>query len=149
MGLIKLPYAPTLVDEGENTNFIMSLLPKNAPQMVTNSVCLFFEQVRATGALLDYLSKRLSQIETLSGARFENILDIQIYQRHAYAHLISFRKQYVYTDSATLIRLQVFDSTTCEPGSRIVNLKRSQDVPELTLFGTLVCQNSSKIYFAY
>ncbi|KAL5107411.1 hypothetical protein TcWFU_001919 [Taenia crassiceps] len=46
-------------------------------------------------------------------------------------------KQYVYTDSATLIRLQVFDSSICEPGSRIINLKRSQDAPELTLFDYL------------
>ncbi|VDK24011.1 unnamed protein product [Taenia asiatica] len=46
-------------------------------------------------------------------------------------------KQYVYTDAATLIRLQVFDSSICEPGPRNINLKRSQDAPELTLFDYL------------
>lgn len=34
LSLVKLPYAPTFVDEGENANFIKSLLPQNAPQMV-------------------------------------------------------------------------------------------------------------------
>ncbi|VDM17363.1 unnamed protein product [Hydatigera taeniaeformis] len=48
-----------------------------------------------------------------------------------------FRKQYVYVDIATLIRLQVFDSSICEPVSKIVNFKRSQDGPELTLFDYL------------
>ncbi|EUB64009.1 MutS protein [Echinococcus granulosus] len=47
------------------------------------------------------------------------------------------RKQYVYIDSATLIRLQVFDPSICVSGSRIVNSKHSQDTSELTLFDYL------------
>ncbi|KAM3184509.1 hypothetical protein ACTXT7_008211 [Hymenolepis weldensis] len=99
--LIKLPYAPAFVDEGENASFI-----------------------RAAGALLDYLAKRTSPVENCPFPRVENVLDIQLYSR----------KQYVFIDTATLIRLQIFDSTIQEPGSRIVYSRRFQNTSDVNLF---------------
>nr|CDS30299.1 mutS protein 5 [Hymenolepis microstoma] len=69
--LIKLPYAPTFVDEGENAAYIMSILPKDSPQMI-----------RAAGALLDYLAKRTSPVENFPFPSVENVLDIQLYLRY-------------------------------------------------------------------
>uniref|UniRef100_A0A5K3EGB8 MUTSd domain-containing protein n=1 Tax=Mesocestoides corti TaxID=53468 RepID=A0A5K3EGB8_MESCO len=122
VGLIKLPYAPAFVDEGENATFIMSLLPNDVPLTI-----------RAIGALLDYLAKQLSPVENFPNRHCVNILDIQLHMR----------KSYTYIDSATLVRLQIFDSSIQDPVSNGGNAKAAQCTSDVTLFGYLNSCSSS------
>ncbi|VDO01266.1 unnamed protein product [Rodentolepis nana] len=87
--LIKLPYAPTFVDEGESAAYIMSILPKDSPQMI-----------RAAGALLDYLAKRTSPVENFPFPSVGNVLDVQLYLRQELSNFKS--PDYLNTCSSNL-----------------------------------------------
>uniref|UniRef100_A0A0X3Q019 DNA mismatch repair protein MutS core domain-containing protein n=1 Tax=Schistocephalus solidus TaxID=70667 RepID=A0A0X3Q019_SCHSO len=89
--MIKLPFAPSFPGEGENENFVLSMLPKKSTEMI-----------KAAGALLHYFSRRVSPVELFPSDPSVRIVDIQFHNRF----------KYVFIDQQTLFCLQIFGSFT-------------------------------------
>nr|VZI05904.1 unnamed protein product [Spirometra erinaceieuropaei] len=125
-----LPIQRNLFD-GENENFVLSMLPRNSVEMI-----------KSAGALLNYFSRRISPVELFPSDPSIGIIDIQFHNRF----------KYVFIDQQSLFCLQIFGPYTRGNMLKSSDVKVAEVNNGQSLYGYLnncVTSHGSRLLFRW